>query len=216
MPVTRSDSPVPVPARWRRGLYFITPDTTDSEWLLSIADQALQGGAVLLQYRCKSGDHVLRHEQATALRRLSRARGVTFIVNDDAQLAAAVGADGVHLGQDDGPIDEARAALGAGAVIGVSCYASLERARAARAAGADYVAFGAFFPSPTKPRAACASMALLQATAALGIPRVAIGGVTADNARGLIDAGADLVAVVSGIADAPEPQAAAARIAALF
>ena len=191
-----------------RGLYLITPDEADTTRLLArVADVLDQ--AVLLQYRNKAADAGLRRRQAEALAPLCRAAGVRLIVNDDAALAADIGAGGVHLGETDGDLDAARRLLGPDALIGVSCYDSLARARAAADAGASYVAFGAFFPSTTKPNARKASFDLLRDSAALGLPRVAIGGITPDNARSVIEAGADLIAVIGGIFDAPDPVAAA-------
>lgn len=195
--------------RWpRRGLYLLTPDLADTGELLTRVGDVL-ADAALLQYRNKAADAALRHEQATALLALCRRHGVPLIVNDDAALAADIGADGVHLGEDDEDVSAARAWLGRGAIIGASCYDSLERAQRAADAGADYVAFGAFFPSPTKPNARRATPSLLRDSAALGLMRVAIGGITPDNAPSLIDAGADLVAIISGVFDAADPAAAA-------
>lgn len=195
--------------RWpARGLYAITPDERDTARLLARVRAVVDAGACWLQYRNKTADDRLRREQASALLPLCRAAGVPLIVNDDWRLAAAIGADGAHLGEDDGGLGEARAALGSDALLGASCYASLERARDAVTRGANYVAFGAFFPSPTKPHARRACPTLLQASAALGVPRVAIGGITPDNGRALVAAGADLLAVISGVFDAPDPAAA--------
>jgi len=191
-----------------KGLYLITPDEPDSTRLLARV-AALLPFASCLQYRNKRADAGLREQQALALRVLCRGASVPLIINDDAALAAKVGADGVHLGEHDGEIDAARALLGDGAIVGVSCYDQLVRAEIAARAGADYIAFGAFFPSPTKPNARRASPALLSAAAHLGLPRVAIGGITPDNARPLIDAGADMIAVISGVFDAADPVAAA-------
>jgi thiamine-phosphate pyrophosphorylase len=140
-----------------------------------------------------------------------------LIVNDSVALAREVAADGVHLGREDGDVAAARRALGPAAVIGVSCYDELQRARDARAAGADYVAFGSFFPSPTKPGAVRASLDLLrQARRELDLALVAIGGIGAQNAAGLIDAGADALAVVSALFDATDVEAQARRISRLF
>lgn len=202
--------------RWpRRGLYLITPDTADTADLAACVEPLL-AQAAWLQYRNKSAGATLRREQALALLPLCRRRGVPLIVNDDAALAAAIGADGVHLGEDDGDIAAARALLGPDAILGASCYDSLERARDAAAAGADYVAFGAFFPSRTKAAARRARPDLLRDSAALGLPRVAIGGITPDNAPALIAAGADLVAVVAGVFEAADPNAAARAYRKLF
>lgn len=205
---------MPHPLLARRGLYAITDGPRAD--LLDAATAAFAGGAVLLQYRDKTADAARRHDEAQALSRLCAEHGVGLIVNDDVALARAVGAAGVHLGEDDGDVAAARAMLGADAVIGVSCYDSLERARELVAAGADYVAFGAFYPSPTKPHARRATLALLRDAAALRVPRVAIGGITPDNARPLIDAGADLVAVITAVFGARDVCAAANRFQSLF
>nr|WP_199046201.1 thiamine phosphate synthase [Dyella sp. ASV24] len=197
-----------------RGLYVITDGPRRD--LLEAVAQALAGGARLLQYRDKTTDHPRRFDEARALRALCAARDVPMIVNDDVALARAAGAAGVHLGEDDGDVAAARAALGDDAIIGVSCYDSLERARELASAGADYVAFGAFFPSPTKPHARRASFDLLRQSAALGIPRVAIGGITPDNGGSLIDAGADYLAVISAVFGDPDVHGAAERFAQLF
>ncbi|MGH8077633.1 MAG: thiamine phosphate synthase [Lysobacter sp.] len=192
----------------RRGLYAITPDESDTARLLARVETVLRAGAAWLQYRNKCADVPLRAQQAKALLPLCRRHGVPLIINDDWLLAAAIEADGAHLGQDDGELAAAREALGDGSILGASCYDDLGLAKAAHAAGADYVAFGAFFPSPTKPGARRASDDLLRESAILGVPRVAIGGITPDNARPLVAAGADLLAVISGIFDAPDPAAA--------
>ena len=203
-------------APWpRNGLYLVTPDQPDTTRLLAQVAPLLPFAACL-QYRNKAADARLQREQAGALRALCQAAALPLIVNDDPQLAAAIGADGVHMGEHDGGIAAARALLGDGAILGVSCYDDIARAEAAARAGAGYLAFGAFFPSPTKPHARRASPALLRESARLGLPRVAIGGITPDNARGLVAAGADLVAVISGVFDAPDPVAAARAYRACF
>lgn len=198
-----------------RGLYLVTPDEADTGRLLARVAPLLPY-ATWLQYRNKQADPALRGRQARALRPLCNAGGVPLIVNDDATLAAAIGADGVHLGEHDGDIASARALLGDDAIIGVSCHDALERAQRAAAAGADYVAFGAFFPSLTKPHARRAAPSLLRDAATLGLPRVAIGGITPDNAPALVAAGADLIAVIGGVFDAADPPAAARACRALF
>lgn len=198
-----------------RGLYLITPDDNQTPRLLARVAAVLPGAA-LLQYRNKTADAPLRRRQAQALLPLCRRFGVPLLVNDDWRLAADVGADGAHLGGGDGAIGEARAALGAGAILGASCYGDLARAEAAAAAGASYVAFGAFFPSTTKPAAARADLAVLAGAAALGLPRAAIGGITAENARLLVDAGADLLAVIGAVFDAADPVSVAQRLRACF
>lgn len=197
-----------------KGLYLITPDEADSERLLARVTPLLPFAACL-QYRNKTADAALQARQAKALQALCAEAGVPLIVNDDAALAAAIGADGVHLGEHDGDIAAARASVD-DAIIGVSCYDDLARAERAAAMGADYIAFGAFFPSSTKPNARRASLDLLRESERLNVPRVAIGGITPDNARPLIAAGADLIAVISGVFDAPDPLQAARAYRALF
>lgn len=196
------------------GLYAIT-DGPRADLLAAVA-QALAGGARLLQYRDKSTDAARRHAEAAALHQLCRSHGVPLIINDDIALARAVGADGVHLGREDDDLASARVALGEHAIIGVSCYDSLQRAQAAARAGASYIAFGAFFPSPTKPLAPRAPLELLRQSAALGVPRVAIGGITPDNGASLVEAGADYLAVISAVFAASDVRAAARRFADLY
>lgn len=191
-----------------RGLYAITPDIADTDELIRRVEVVLQAGAAWLQYRNKAASAALRLEQARALQASCSRHAVPLVVNDDVRTAAEVGAAGVHLGEDDADPVLARRALGADALIGVSCYDDPARAQAAVHAGASYVAFGAFFASPTKPHARRASIELLRASSALGVPRVAIGGITPDNGRTLVAAGADLLAVISGVFDADDPAAA--------
>ena len=198
-----------------RGLYAITPDTTDSDALLRRVRALLPGRPAALQYRNKLAGATQRRAEAGALADLCRRHGVPLIVNDDVELALEVDAAGAHLGRDDGTLPAARARLGT-RLIGASCYGSLERARSAVAQGADYVAFGSVFASPTKPAAVRAPLALFAASRALGVPRVAIGGITLDNAPALIAAGADCVAVISALFDAPDAAATARAFAQLF
>lgn len=198
-----------------RGLYLVTPDEPDSTRLLARVGPLL-AHATWLQYRNKAASARLRAEQAALLQALCAAAGVPLLVNDDARLAAAVGAAGVHLGEDDDAIAIARDILGQDAIIGASCYDDLDRARSAAAAGADYLAFGAFFSSATKPGARRATPAMLQVAACHRLPLVAIGGITPDNGAIPIAAGADLLAVVGGVFDAPDPVGAARALRALF
>ena len=194
--------------RLQRGLYLITPDERDGDRLLARTLPLLPFSSCL-QLRNKVMDIDALRDVGMRLRHACRTAGVPFTVNDDAQLAHELDADGVHLGEHDGAIVEARALLGDAVIIGASCYDNLQRAGDAVAAGADYIAFGAFFPSPTKPNARRAGIDLLRDSAGLGVPRVAIGGITPDNARPLVAAGADLLAVISGVFDAPDSIAAA-------
>lgn len=205
----------PKPTARPRGLYLITPDEPDTARLLERVGEVI-AHATWLQYRNKSADATVRHRQATALATLCATAGVPLIINDDPALARDCGAAGVHLGEDDGGIAEARALLGSAAIIGISCYDDLDRAARMAAAGADYVAFGAFFTSTSKATTRRAHPGLLRQAAALGVPRVAIGGIRADNAPDLAAAGADLVAVIGGVFDAPDPAAAARAIRQAF
>jgi thiamine-phosphate pyrophosphorylase len=196
-----------------RGLYAITPDIAELEPLLRKVEQALKAGVALLQYRNKIISKDKRLLQAKELAPLARGYGVPLIINDDVEIAAAVGANGVHLGKEDGDLAAARAKL-PGRILGASCYNDLEKARAAVRAGATYVAFGSVFPSPTKPQAVKAPLSLFAAN--LGVPLCAIGGITLDNAPALIAAGADLLAVITDLFDAPDIAARAAQYGKLF
>ena len=199
------------------GLYAVTPDLDDTTELLRRVGQALQGGLRLLQYRNKPAAAALRREQAGALLALCRAQSVPLVINDDLQLALEIGADGAHLGREDGDLAAARAALGPGKLLGISCYDDIGRAREAKRVGADYVAFGSFFASPTKPAAVRAPLTLLGAAKAeLGLPVCAIGGITLQNAPQLIAAGADLLAVITDLFEAPDIHARAAAYTSLF
>ncbi len=198
------------------GLYAVTPDLADTALLVVRVEAALEGGASAIQYRNKTANAMLKHSQASALARVHAMRRALFIVNDDAALADAVGADGVHLGESDGSIGTARELLGPERIIGVSCYDEIARAELAVAAGADYVAFGSFFASATKPGARRADIGLLGRAKSLGVPIVAIGGITAVNAAELERAGADAVAVISAVFDAPDVKAAASAIAGMY
>jgi thiamine-phosphate pyrophosphorylase len=200
-----------------RGLYALTPHEPDTAVLVRKVRAAIAGGASVVQYRAKSLEPKLKLAQARELVRCCRDGGVALIVNDDAELALEVEADGVHLGKTDGDLAGARTMLGAKSLIGASCYNELERANAAIAAGADHVAFGSIFTSSTKPGAVRAPLELLRrARRALSVPIVAIGGITPDNAPGVIEAGADAVAVISAVFDASDVESAARRFHDLF
>lgn len=200
-----------------RGLYLVTPELTDTARLLALCQRALAGRPALLQYRCKAADGALRREQASTLLALCRHRQVPFIINDDLQLALEIGADGAHLGRDDGPAAAARQALGPDRLLGVTCYDEFERAQVAQAEGADYVAFGAMFPSATKPGAVRAPRDLLtRAARELRVPVAAIGGITLETAGSLVDAGASLLAVVGDVFADADPGRRAAGYARLF
>ncbi|RRQ23668.1 thiamine phosphate synthase [Guyparkeria sp. SCN-R1] len=196
------------------GLYVIT-DTTrfQREALVEAVSEAIHGGARIVQYRDKSADVTRRHNEAAALAELCRHHGRVFIVNDDVALATEVGADGVHLGREDAPLTDTRArfeAAGLDAIIGVSCYADRLRAERAAAEGADYLAFGAMFPSPTKPHAPGAPADVLSwAREHLGRPVCGIGGITATNVGDLMLHRPDMIAVISEVFAAPDIRAAA-------
>lgn len=205
------------PARALRGLYAVTPEEPDTGRLLARVQAVLAGRPALLQYRNKGADAGLRREQAQALRDACRVAGVPFIVNDDLALALEIDADGAHLGREDGPPAEARAALGAQRILGLTCYADWSRATEGAAVGADYIAFGAMFPSMTKPHAPPAPFALIgRAQRELGLPVAAIGGITLERAPQVIAAGADLLAVVGDVFGATDPAARALAYGALF
>ena len=200
------------------GLYAITDERllTDNNFVTHV-ELALAGGARILQYRDKTQQHDKRRQQADALRALCSRYDALFIINDDVELAHATGADGVHLGRDDSDIRSARARLGAGSIIGVSCYNRFDLAEQAVSQHADYIAFGAFFSSPTKPAAARAGIDLiLRAKQQLPIPVCAIGGINLDNGATLVDAGADMLAVISGVFAAPDITERARCFAALW
>ncbi len=180
------------------GLYAITPSAWSADALLSAVDALLDGGISLLQYRDKPK---ARPELAQALLERCRASATPLIINDDIELAVTIGADGVHLGRDDGDPAHARSLLGPRALIGVSCYNDLERARHLAAADIDYLAFGAVFSSPTKPAAVTCSLDVLNQARQFGLPVVAIGGLTTANAARALAAGADLVAVITDLFD---------------
>jgi len=199
-----------------RGLYAITTPAPTARLLTAVA-QAIAGGASLVQYRYKNGPAAMRRQQAMQLVELCQQHKVPLIINDDIGLAKAVQADGVHLGQGDGAISEARERLGPTAIIGASCYNCLKLAQRAAAEGADYVAFGSFFPSATKPNAVQAPLQLLhQARRTLEIPIVAIGGITPQNGARLLTAGADALAVIDGLFGREDTAAAARHYLYLF
>ena len=205
-------------AQLSRGLYAITDSKLLSpERLGEAVALAIQGGAQMIQYRNKGGDAPQRQWEASDINNMCRALGIPLIINDDVALAARVMAAGVHLGKDDADIAAARATLGPRAIIGVSCYNDVACAVAAEQAGADYVAFGSFFPSRVKPGAVRAEIDLIhEAKQKLTIPVVAIGGITADNGRQLIEAGADMLAVITEVFGQADIRGAAERFADLF
>ena len=201
-----------------KGLYAITPvlGTTGGhhQQLVSLVGQAIAGGARIIQFRDKSSDTESRLQLSKDLADLCRQQGVVYLVNDDVQLALDSGAHGVHLGAEDMPLPRARQILGQQAIIGVSCYNCFDLAQQAQSNGADYVAFGRFFPSRTKPQAVQADLSLLQRAQQLDVPVVAIGGINEDNARMLVSAGADMLAVIDAVFQQEDVQQASAALVA--
>jgi thiamine-phosphate pyrophosphorylase len=187
------------------GLYLITPDDTDTQRFLKRVIPLLNPNIAILQYRNKLADLQQQLEQSNVLLTECRRLGIIFIINDNIVLAKSIQADGVHLGEHDGTIAYARQQLGGGAIIGASCYNSLASAQKAANDGADYIAFGAVYASATKPQAQQANLAIFSQAAHLQIPMVAIGGLTPDNAARTIAAGANFIAVIGAVFDAPDP-----------
>lgn len=201
-----------------QGLYAITdPTLCPNDSLLEKVSDAIHGGAKIIQYRDKTQPFSVQKTTALKLAKLCKQHKVLFIINDSIELAHHCKADGIHLGKNDSAIEKAREALGTNAIIGISCYNSLDRAQQMQDSGADYVAFGRFFASQTKPDAPQAEMSTLQkAKQQLNIPVVVIGGITEKNAAELIAAGADSIAVIQGIFAQNNTQHAAQSLSDLF
>ncbi|MSQ52741.1 MAG: thiamine phosphate synthase [Betaproteobacteria bacterium] len=200
-----------------KGLYAITPDGSQTPVLMDKVRAAIRGGARVVQYRDKSGDPARRRLQATGLLELCRAAGAALIINDDLALTLEIGADGVHLGRGDGDIAATRRALGPDRLLGASCYDRIELAERALGLGADHVAFGSVFASPTKPGAKRAPLDLFtESRKRIDAPIVAIGGITVGNAGQVIAAGAHAIAVISALFDAPDVEERAREFALLF
>lgn len=200
------------------GLYSVTDEKLiAAEQFSAIIEQILRGGASIIQYRNKSHDENLRKNQCIELRQLCNQYKALLIINDDIELARRVKADGVHLGLNDSSISQARTVLGKKAIVGVSCYDRFDLAQQAQNEGADYVAFGTFFPSAIKPEACVADIKLLiQAKQQLSIPVCAIGGINIDNATQLVNSGADMIAVISGLLTQKDIASSAQKLSALF
>jgi thiamine-phosphate pyrophosphorylase len=200
-----------------RGLYLVTPDWDDTGRLLEVTRQALEAGAVLVQYRNKTAGEALREQQAAALLALCRRHDRPLVINDHVELCLRLDADGVHVGGLDAPVAAVRAALGPDRIVGASCYGQFALAQAAQDAGASYVAFGGFYPSKVKVYEVSTPPDIVaRAKAQLAVPVVAIGGMTAQNARPLVGLGADMVAAISSVYAAPDAYAAAREFAGLF
>ena len=200
-----------------RGLYIVTPDWDDTHRLLDATHQALESGAVLVQYRNKTAGAALREEQAGALLALCRRHERPLVINDHLDLCLRLDADGVHVGGTDARVVDVRAALGPGKIVGASCYGQFGLAEAAQDAGASYVAFGGFYPSRVKVYEVSTPLDIVaRAKADLRVPVVVIGGMTVENARPLVDLGADMVAAISSVYAVADPRAAARDFASVF
>ncbi len=199
-----------------RGLYIVTPDWDDTARLLAVTEQALLGGAAIVQYRHKTAQPVQRMEQAAALLSLCRQYQKPLIINDHLDLCQALDADGLHVGGTDIDVAAARAALGEHKIVGASCYGDLQRAKDAAAAGASYIAFGGFYPSRIKKYDFRTEYDIVSEAAGIGLPRVVIGGMTLENCKPLVQRGSEMVAVISSVYFEEDPQAAARAFAALF
>ncbi len=200
-----------------KGLYLVTPDWDDTDQLLAVSERALQGGATLLQYRHKTASDAQRREQAQALLALCRKMNLPLIINDHIELCEAIDADGIHVGGTDASVADVRARVGAGKIVGASCYGDLQLARDAAAAGASYVAFGGFYPSRVKKYAVTTPADIVtRATRELTVPVCVIGGMTAENSQPLVALGAHLVAAISSVYAADDPRAAANAFTELF
>lgn len=200
-----------------RGLYLVTPDWDDTERLLAATGKALAAGAALVQYRHKRAGPALRAEQGAALLALCRRHGRPLVINDHLELCLELDADGVHLGESDLAIGPARAVLGPGKLIGASCYGELKLAEAAQHAGASYVAFGGFYPSPVKKYAFVTPPELIEVWRnRLAVPMVVIGGMTPANAAPLVARGASMVAAITSVYAANDPAAAVREFTTLF
>jgi thiamine-phosphate pyrophosphorylase len=200
-----------------RGLYVVTPDWDDTQKLLDTSELALKGGVALLQYRHKTAGDALRREQAQALQALCRKYKVPFIINDFVQLCIDLDADGIHVGGTDQSVADVRKLIGADRILGSSCYGDIERAHAMEQAGASYVAFGGFYPSRVKKYPVTTPPTIVSDWKKQGkVPSVVIGGMTHENAKPLVANGANMVAAISSVYMAEEPQAAARQFADLF
>jgi thiamine-phosphate pyrophosphorylase len=200
-----------------KGLYAITPDMADLNTLIQKTQLAIEGGAFMVQYRSKILNRDVKMQQCAAILRLCREYEIPCIVNDDVDMCRILEADGVHLGEKDDNIAEVRRILGEDAIIGSSCYDQLERAKRAQKEGASYVAFGAMFPTSTKPNAPRATLGLLrEAKPQLKIPVVAIGGITVNNAHDVIEAGVDAIAVINSLYESNSIKETAETLSQMF
>lgn len=200
-----------------KGLYIVTPDWDDTDKMVAATEAALKGGVALVQYRHKTASAELRKEQASRLLDLCRQYDRPLVINDFVELCMELGADGIHVGGTDAPVAEVRKAIGPDKILGASCYGSLELAHKAHEAGANYVAFGGFYPSRVKKYEVSTPVDIItRAKQQLPVPVVVIGGMTQENSVPLIRAGSDMVAAISSVYMTDDPQAAAEAFVDLF
>ncbi len=200
-----------------KGLYLVTPDWDDTDKMLAATEQAILGGATLVQYRHKTAGDALRREQAGALLKLCRQHGRPLIINDHIDLCMVLDADGVHVGGTDETVAQVRASVGASKIVGASCYGQLQLAKDAAAAGASYVAFGGFYPSRVKKYEVSTPASIVtDALQSVNVPLCVIGGMTVANAKPLVDLGAHMVAAISSVYAADDQRTAASSFAQLF
>lgn len=195
-----------------KGLYIVTPDWDDTDKLCWATEEAIKGGAAIVQYRHKTASPELRSEQAAALLKICRTHGRPFIINDHLDLCLALDADGLHVGGTDAPVACIREALGSEKIVGASCYGDLDLARRSHVEGASYVAYGGFYPSRIKKYPVTTPVLIVaQSKAEIPLPVCVIGGMTVENSAPLVESGADMVAVISSVYFAEDPSDAATR-----
>lgn len=201
-----------------KGLYIVTPDWDDTEKLVDVTEKALKGGTMLVQYRHKTADPELRLEQAKALLAVCKRYNVPFIINDYIDLCLEIDADGVHVGEHDASIAEVRAQVGPDKIVGASCYGEKERVRNAQKSGASYIALGGFYPTRIKkyPVTTELDIVKMMKEEMPDMPSCAIGGITVENAKPLLERGVDMISVISSVYFADDPEAAAREFVALY
>lgn len=200
-----------------KGLYLVTPDWDDTDKLVAASEQAIAGGATLLQYRHKTASDDMRAEQASALLALCRRLNVPLIINDHVELCERLDADGIHVGGTDASVADVRVRVGKDKIVGASCYGDLQLARNAAAAGASYVAFGGFYPSRVKKYEVTTSPDIItRALSEIELPVCVIGGMTVENSRPLVELGAHMVAAISSVYSSSDHRSAASAFVSLF
>jgi thiamine-phosphate pyrophosphorylase len=200
-----------------KGLYIVTPDWDDTQKMVEVTEQALRGGAAIVQYRHKTAGAALRRQQAEAVMQVCRRHNRPFIINDFVDLCLELDADGIHVGGTDMSVEQVRQAVGPDKIVGASCYGSFELAQKSYQTGASYIAFGGFYPSRVKKYPVTTPPEIVtQAKESIPLPNVVIGGMTVENAKPLVACGADMVAAISSVYMTDDPEASARQFAALF